>query len=88
MVQRLKGLSTTMANREHPLKNAAPLYWAKGYSVNTVSPLNLGIVRDYLRTQPTHHADEAIQGWPGDIDAEYDASSPRILQTHPSSSRN
>jgi putative transposase len=81
MVQRLKSLSSTMANREHLSDVGAPLYRAKGYSVNSVSPPNLGIVRGYLRRQPIHHSAEAIVGWPGDTEAEYDAASPLDLSS-------
>ncbi len=81
MVQRLKALSSTVANRERPGDAGVPLYWAKGYAVKTVRPEGMEAIRAYLRRQPTHHPTEAISGWPGDIEAEFDASSPRLFRS-------
>lgn len=77
VAQRLKALSSTVANREHPGQTSVPLYWAKGYAAKTVTPEALESVRAYLRRQPLHHPGEAITGWPGDPAPEYDRSSPR-----------
>jgi REP element-mobilizing transposase RayT len=79
LVQRLKALSSTVANKEHQSDRGIPLYWAKGYAVKTVDPAGLSRVRAYLRNQPSHHPTEAISGWPGDTNAEFDSSSPRTL---------
>ena len=70
LVQSLKGGSAAIANRELP-PGPAPLRWAAGYSVSTVSARMLDRVRDYLRAQPAHHPDECIPGWAGDA-SEYD----------------
>jgi putative transposase len=79
LAQRLKALSSTVANTEHQSDSGDPLYWAKGYSATSVSPGSLENIRAYLRKQPSHHPNEAIHGWPGDLNAEYDTSSPRSL---------
>ena len=79
LVQRLKALSSTVANKERQGDEGTPLYWAKGYAVKTVDPEGLDRVRAYLRNQPNHHPSEAIRGWPGDVKAEFDNSSPRSL---------
>lgn len=70
LVQSLEGGSAMVANRELP-PGPAPVRWAAGYSVRTVSARMLDRVRDYLRAQPAHHPDERIAGWAGDI-PEYD----------------
>jgi putative transposase len=77
LVQRLKALSSTVANKEHQSDGGIPVYWAKGYAVKTVDPESLDRIRTYLRNQPRHHPKESISGWPGDTDAEFDSSSPR-----------
>ena len=76
LVQRLKALSATVSNKEHRSDSGIPLYWSKGYSVTSVGPEGLERVRAYLRNQPNHHPTEAIQGWPGDVNAEFDQSTP------------
>jgi putative transposase len=70
LVKRLKGASSAMAAKEG-LGGKERLYWAKGYSVASVSGRALGSVRGYLRGQPTHHPEDAITGWEGDS-PEYD----------------
>jgi putative transposase len=70
LVKRLKGASSAVAAQEG-VGGLGRLYWAKGYSVQSVSVLALGVVRAYLRHQPTHHPEEAIVGWEGDT-PEYD----------------
>jgi putative transposase len=69
LVKRLKGASSAVADKEG--LGQVRLYWAKGYSVASVSGRALGSVRIYLRGQATHHSDEAIVGWEGDT-PEYD----------------
>lgn len=64
-IQRLKGGSSMLINREG-LSSEKPLKWAKGYSVQTVSPCNVEKVRSYLKKQPEHHPGRVIQGWKGD----------------------
>ena len=71
LVKRLKGGSSAVAAREN-IGGGTHLYWAKGYSVDSVSQRSLASVRTYLRAQPLKHSDEAIPGWKGDT-PEYDA---------------
>ena len=73
LVKRLKGASSAVA-AEEGLGKTAKLYWAKGYSVQSVGSRSLDTVRAYLRSQPTHHGSEAIVGWDGDM-PEYDTAS-------------
>ena len=70
LVKRLKGASSAVAAQEG-LGGLGRLYWAKGYSVQSVSARALDMVRAYLRKQPIHHPEEAIVGWEGDV-PEYD----------------
>ena len=77
LVQRLKALSATVANKEHHGDGGIPLYWAKGYAAKTVDPEGLDRVRAYLQAQPSHHPEEAIPGWFGDANREFDSSDPR-----------
>ncbi len=70
LVQRLKGASSSVAAQEG-LGNLGRPYWAKGYSVHSVSVQAMDAVRAYLRRQPSHHPEEAIAGWEGDV-PEYD----------------
>ena len=71
LVQRLKGASSMLANQEGHADPDHPLKWAKGYTLQTVSPRAVEAVRAYLRNQPRHHPEEAIENWPGDR-AEYE----------------
>ena len=66
LVQRFKGGSAHQANVERLGQGADGLRWAKGYTLETVSPRTLEAVRQYLRTQPERHPEEAIPGWTGD----------------------
>jgi REP element-mobilizing transposase RayT len=70
LVKRLKGASSAVAAKEG-VGGKGRLYWAKGYSVDSVSGRSLDSVRAYLRRQPAKHSDEAIPGWEGDS-PEYD----------------
>ena len=71
MIGRMKGATSRVAKRDA----IAPLSWADGYDLETVSPGDEMKIRHYLRAQPFRHPAEAIDGWEGD---EY-AMSP----THP-----
>ena len=73
LVKRLKGASSAVAAQEG-LGGLGRLYWAKGYSVHSVSSRALDAVRAYLRHQPIHHPAETIVGWEGDT-PEYDQAS-------------
>ena len=66
LIQRLKGGSSMVANREGHTNPDRPLKWAKGYAIQTISPRNVDAVRAYLRRQPEHHPEEAIADWAGD----------------------
>ena len=66
LIQRLKGASAHLANRDGVAPPDAPLRWAKGYSIHTVSPGGLDAARQYVRGQPERHPGEAIPGWAGD----------------------
>jgi putative transposase len=71
LVKRLKGASSAVAHQE--VATDRPVYWAKGYSVGSVSATGLTSVRSYLRAQPARHPEEAINGWAGDT-PEYDSA--------------
>lgn len=70
LVKLLKGASSAVAAQEG-LGSQGRLYWAKGYSVDSVSSGMMDSVRSYLRRQPDRHPDEVIAGWEGDV-PEYD----------------
>ncbi len=62
LLQRLKGGSSVLANREGHV-GAHPLRWARGYGIVSVSPRALDAVRGYVLRQAAHHPREAIPGW-------------------------
>jgi REP element-mobilizing transposase RayT len=64
LMQRLKGGSSVLANREGHA-GVRPLRWAKGYDIESVSPRALGPARAYVLDQAQHHPKEAIPGWGG-----------------------
>jgi len=66
LVQRFKGGSAHQANVERLGQGANGLRWAKGYTLETVSPRVLDAMRRYLRTQPERHPLDMIPGWAGD----------------------
>jgi REP-associated tyrosine transposase len=70
LLQRMKGGSAVLGTT--PKKGHPGLRWAKGYSILSVNPKQLGRVRDYLRNQPRHHPHLAIEGWSGDTWSETD----------------
>lgn len=63
LLQRMKGGSAAVANREGHTQAARPLRWAKGYSITSVSPRALFAAKRYVTEQATHHPREAIPGW-------------------------
>lgn len=69
LVQRLKGGSSALARKEGHAQPNASFGWAKGYSMETVSPRALTAVRAYVRDQATRHPREAIPGCPEWIEA-------------------
>ena len=58
----MKGVTSRLAKVEE----IAPLSWADGYDVESVSPGDDMKLRHYLRAQPFRHPNEAIDGWEGD----------------------
>ena len=71
MIGRMKGMTSRVAKRDA----IAPLSWADGYDLETVSPDAELKLRHYLRAQPFRHPHEAIDGWEGDLYA--------MSETHP-----
>ena len=61
LMQRLKGGSSVIANRELGTTSRNPLRWAKGYNIDSVSPRAADHIRKYVRSQPTHHPEKAIK---------------------------
>ncbi len=62
LMQRLKGGSSVLVNRERGSTVRQPLRWAKGYHIDSVSRQAVENVAAYVRNQPAHHPDEAIRG--------------------------
>ena len=67
LLQRFKGGSATLANREGHANKGVALRWAKGYNIETVSPRSLDAVRACVRNQATHHPGEAIPDLDADV---------------------
>jgi len=63
LLQRMKGGSAAIANREGHSEPARPLRWAKGYSITSVSPSALASAKTYVFEQAKHHPGEAIANW-------------------------
>jgi REP element-mobilizing transposase RayT len=62
MIGRMKGVTSRLAKQNE----IAPLSWADGYDIESVSPGDEQKIRHYLRAQPYRHPGEAISGWEGD----------------------
>jgi hypothetical protein len=73
LVQRCKGGSSYLAGKERARAPGAVLRWAKGYTIESVSPRALATARAYVRRQPSHHPALAISGWEGDT-PQYDTT--------------
>jgi REP element-mobilizing transposase RayT len=63
MVGQMKGVTSRVAKRDC----IAPISWADGYDLESVSPGDEMKLRHYLRAQPFRHPTEAIEGWEGDL---------------------
>ncbi|HVX89149.1 MAG TPA: IS200/IS605 family transposase [Gemmatimonadales bacterium] len=63
MIGQMKGVTSRVAKRDC----IAPITWADGYDIESVSPGDEQKVRHYLRAQPFRHPSEAIGGWEGDL---------------------
>ena len=61
LLQRLKGGSATLADREH--HSPTPLRWARGYTIESVSRRTLPAARAYVRCQERRHPEDVIEGW-------------------------
>lgn len=66
LLQRMKGGSSAVAGKERHSTTNRVLKWSKGYSIRTVGPQSLEVVRTYLRSQPAKHPNEVIKDWVGD----------------------
>jgi len=66
LIQRLKGASARLANKEGHAPTDAPLRWEEGYNIQTVSVSLLETTREYVLQQSRHHPTDAIEGWEGD----------------------
>ena len=64
LMQRLKGGSAALAQRERHSPDGEPLRWAKGYNLESVSPGSVPTVVHHLLRQPQRDPHEAIAGWP------------------------
>lgn len=62
MIGRMKGVTSRLAKAQE----IAPITWADGYNVESVSPGEEQRLRHYLRAQPYRHPTEAIPDWEGD----------------------
>ena len=60
LLQRLKGGSSVIANREGHAPRDHPLRWARGYTIESVGLRALGPARDYVRNQHLRHPEDAI----------------------------
>lgn len=65
LLQRLKGGSYTIANREGHAAHYH-LKWAKGYNIESVSVRAVDPVAAYVVSQPRRHPTLAIAGWTAD----------------------
>lgn len=63
LMQRLKGGSSVIVNRERGTTAAGALRWARGHNVHSISPQAVGAVVEYVRNQTQHHPEDAIQHW-------------------------
>jgi putative transposase len=60
LVQRFKGGSSVLINREGHVTGARAVRWAKGYTIHTVGPHGLAAARSYVRSQADRHPAERI----------------------------
>ncbi|MEZ4413147.1 MAG: transposase [Gemmatimonadales bacterium] len=62
LLQRMKGGTAVGATAVRD-RSLAPLRWAKGYNITSVSERALSLVGAYVREQHLRHPAEAIVGW-------------------------
>jgi len=60
LMQRFKGGSSVLINREGHADRQLPVRWEKGYAVHTVSWRAMRAVRTYVESQAQRHPDESI----------------------------
>jgi REP-associated tyrosine transposase len=60
LVQRFKGGSSALINREGHTDGPRPIRWAKGYAIHTVGTRGLRAARAYVENQGEHHPSERI----------------------------
>ena len=87
LLQRLKGATSTPANKELGLPQEKGLKWAQGYTIQTISPRSLASVQEYVLNQARRHPLEAIAGWtpaaPMTLDGpDFEADVPGCLEEH------
>ena len=86
LLQRFKGGTAHGINQGNASKRT-DLRWAKGYSIRSVGPAELGRITNYIRNQPQHHPEEAIAGWPPGSVASATPATPRAAGTRPAEPR-
>ena len=60
LIQRFKGGSSALINREGHTDTPHAVRWAKGYAIHTVSPRAVPHARSYVEQQGEHHPTERI----------------------------
>jgi len=60
LMQRFKGGSSVLINREGHTDGNVPVRWEKGYAIHTISWRGLRAVRAYVESQARRHPDEEI----------------------------
>jgi putative transposase len=60
LVQRFKGGSSVLLNREGHIGGGRTIRWAKGYAIHTVGPRGLSTARAYVLDQGSRHPGERI----------------------------
>ena len=66
LVQRFKGGSSVLINREGHTEGPGSVRWAKGYAVHSVGWRGLAAARRYVESQDTRHPEERIPDWRSD----------------------
>ena len=59
VVGKVKSTSSVWVNQTRSL--STPFHWQGGYAAFSVSQSNVEMAREYIRTQPEHHAKESFQ---------------------------
>jgi len=62
LVQRFKGGSSALINREKHTRGPTPIRWAKGYAIHTVGFRGMRAARSYVENQAAHHPADRIAG--------------------------